>query len=73
MPILSNGTGMKRLSLFCVVPVFYATVGHADFTGKVVGVIDGDTIDALHDGVAERIRLNGIDCPEMRQAFGRKA
>ena len=43
-----------------MVLVFYATAGHADFTGKVVGVIDGDTIDVLHDGVAKRIRLNGI-------------
>ncbi len=39
----------------------------------MVGVIDGDTIDVLHDAVAERIRLNGIDCPEKRPAFGRKA
>lgn len=45
----------------------------ADFTGQVVGVIDGDTIDVLHNGKAERIRLTGIDCPEKGQAFGKKA
>ena len=45
----------------------------AEFTGQVVGVSDGDTITVLHNGVAERIRLNGIDCPERRQAFGRRA
>ena len=61
---------MKRLSLLYVLLVFYVTTAHAEFTGKVVGVIDGDTIDVLHDGVAERVRLNGIDCPEKRQAFG---
>jgi len=44
-----------------------------DFSGQVVGVIDGDTIDVLHNGQAERIRLNGIDCPEKRQPFGKKA
>ena len=43
------------------------------FTGKVVGVIDGDTVDVMHNGQAERIRLNGVDCPEKRQAFGSKA
>lgn len=43
------------------------------FTGKVVGVIDGDTIEVMHYGKAERIRLNGIDCPENHQAFGQKA
>jgi len=45
----------------------------AEFTGKVVGVIDGDTIEVLHNAQAERIRLNGIDCPEKRQPFGKKA
>jgi len=43
------------------------------FTGKVVAVLDSDTIDVLHNGKAERIRLNGVDCPEKKQAFGQKA
>lgn len=43
------------------------------FTGKVVAVLDGDTVEVLHDGKAERIRLNGVDCPEKKQAFGQKA
>jgi len=43
------------------------------FTGKVVAVLDGDTIEVLHNGKAERIRLNGVDCPEKKQAFGQKA
>ncbi len=41
----------------------------ADFTGRVVGVADGDTITVLHNGKGERIRLHGIDCPEKRQAI----
>ncbi len=45
----------------------------ADFTGRVVGVSDGDTITVLHKGKPERIRLHGIDCPEKRQAFGARA
>ena len=43
----------------------------ADFTGRVVGVSDGDTITVLSKGKPERIRLHGIDCPEKRQAFGK--
>jgi micrococcal nuclease len=43
------------------------------FTGKVVAVIDGDTIEVLQDGKAVRIRLHGIDSPEKTQAFGSKA
>ena len=45
----------------------------ADFSGKVVGVSDGDTITALHNGLGERVRLSGIDCPEKRQPFGNRA
>jgi micrococcal nuclease len=45
----------------------------ADFSGHVVGVTDGDTITVLHNGKGERVRLNGIDCPEKGQAFGTRA
>lgn len=45
----------------------------AEFSSAVVGVLDGDTIEVLHNGKAERIRLNGIDCPEKGQAYGQKA
>jgi endonuclease YncB( thermonuclease family) len=39
--------------------------------GKVVGVADGDTITILGAGNRQtRVRLQGIDAPESRQAFG---
>lgn len=50
-----------------------ATSAAADFAGRVVGVTDGDTIKVMHNGKAEKIRLNGIDCPEKAQPFGTKA
>ena len=43
------------------------------WSGKVVGVADGDTITVLRDKEQVRIRLYGIDCPERHQAFGRRA
>lgn len=45
----------------------------ADFSGPVVRILDGDTIEVLHNQHPERIRLSGIDCPEKGQAFGKKA
>lgn len=49
------------------------SVAFANFSGRVVGVTDGDTIKVLHNGKAEKIRLHGIDCPEKAQPFGTKA
>lgn len=45
----------------------------SDFSGRVVGVLDGDTIEVLQDRKAHRIRLHGIDCPEKGQPFGKVA
>ena len=38
--------------------------GLASITGPGVSVLDGDTIEVLHNQHPERIRLSGIDCPE---------
>jgi len=43
------------------------------FTGKTVGVIDGDTIEVMRLGKIEKVRLAGVDCPEKKQAFGTRA
>ncbi|WP_319405809.1 thermonuclease family protein [uncultured Desulfosarcina sp.] len=45
----------------------------AAWQGEVVGISDGDTITVLHNGKGEKIRLYGIDTPEMKQAFGKRA
>lgn len=39
----------------------------------MVSVLDGDTIEVLHNTHPERIRLSRIDCPEKGQAFGTRA
>jgi micrococcal nuclease len=57
------------LALALLSPAFALT----NFTGLVVEVLDGDTIEVLQRGQAVRIRLNGIDCPEKGQPFGKAA
>jgi len=43
------------------------------FSGRCVGVTDGDTLTVLQGRVPVKIRLEGIDAPERRQPFGRAA
>jgi micrococcal nuclease len=45
----------------------------ADFSGPVVSVLDGDTLEVLHNHHLERIRLSGIDCLEKGQAYRKRA
>jgi endonuclease YncB( thermonuclease family) len=45
----------------------------ADFTGKVVGVADGDSITVLRDREQVTVRLVDIDAPETMQPFGNRS
>ena len=46
----------------------------AEFSAKIIEVIDGDTIDVVTDDKKTiRIRLNGIDAPETDQPFENNA
>ena len=50
------------------------TASAFEFTGKVVGVADGDTITVLYQGNKQyKVRLQHIDCPEVGQPFATKA
>jgi endonuclease YncB( thermonuclease family) len=42
----------------------------ATFTGRVVGIRDGDSLVVLRDGREVQVRLHGVDAPEGGQAFG---
>ncbi|ORJ61332.1 thermonuclease family protein [Geothermobacter hydrogeniphilus] len=51
--------------LFLLLFISFPGFGYASsFTGKVVKVSDGDTIQVLNSGKAVKIRLAEIDCPE---------
>lgn len=46
----------------------------ATLTGRVAGVHDGDTVTVLDDNHKQhKIRLAGIDAPELKQAFGARS
>jgi endonuclease YncB( thermonuclease family) len=63
-----------KLFFITLLTVFSLTATAADFTGKVVGVLDGDTVDVLDaTRTVHRIRLSGIDAPEHSQPFGKRS
>jgi len=77
---MRSGCWMRQRAVCAaVVPVVLWLVlapllAYADqFTGKVVGISDGDTISVLREGKAVKVRLYGVDAPEQAQAFGTKA
>ncbi|HBJ34103.1 MAG TPA: nuclease [Planctomycetaceae bacterium] len=45
----------------------------SEFTGRVVGVTDGDTVKVLVGTQSVTVRLEGIDAPETGQAFGTRS
>jgi endonuclease YncB( thermonuclease family) len=59
--------------ILCLALLFAANEMQAAFASSVTRILDGDTIEVLHNNRPERIRLSGIDCPEKGQAYGMKA
>lgn len=67
---------MKRKFSFLLLLLILFTVSPClawAWSGKVVGIADGDIITVLRDKEQVRIRLYGIDTPEKGQAFSKKA
>ena len=70
----ARGRILGRTVLWLVVWALLAGPAAAEeFTGRVVGVTDGDTIKVLHAHQSETVRLLGVDAPEKRQAYGDRA
>ena len=65
---------MRNILFIIFLLIFSAKINAAialrdTLKGKVIRIVDGDTFDLLTEGMAIiRIRMNGIDCPESKQA-----
>ncbi len=61
----------KKIAVFLF---FNICIYASTITGKVVAVTDGDTVKVLDETkTLHKIRLNDIDAPEKKQAFGNKS
>jgi micrococcal nuclease len=63
---------MRSLLALILLSIASSACG-ADFSARVVGISDGDTITVLRDRTGVRVRLHGIDAPETGQDFGSRA
>lgn len=70
-------TGAARFSFTAIAALWFGLAGCAEqpgrFSGRVVRVLDGDTLEVLREGRVHRVRLHAIDCPERGQDFGTAA
>jgi len=65
---------MKKLILIFFLINFCLNVNSQTYTGKVIGIKDGDTVVVLDSlNYQTTLRLAEVDCPEKSQAFGTKA
>jgi endonuclease YncB( thermonuclease family) len=72
---IAKKTFRPRFGVVILLPLLimaWAVAGE-NFIGRVVGVHDGDTISVMKNGLAVKVRLEGIDCPELGQDFGTRA
>jgi len=63
-----------RNALVSLLLALACTANAETITGRVVAVVDGDTITVLDaNKVQHKIRLSGIDAPEKKQPFGSRS
>ncbi|HEY7491476.1 MAG TPA: hypothetical protein VIH59_10265 [Candidatus Tectomicrobia bacterium] len=54
------------VALFLMLLPALPALGAEQFTSKVVGISDGDTLSVLRKGEAANVRLHGIDASERK-------
>jgi micrococcal nuclease len=66
---------MKKSIVYCLVFAFLLTSAAfaESFEGQVISVLDGNNLVVAKDSKLLRVRLYGIDCPEIAQDFGPQA
>jgi len=77
-PIRASLTSLRRrcFKSICVCVALLAgsvIVSAENLTGHVIGIADGDTLTVQAERQRVRVRINGIDAPEMRQTFGQSS
>ncbi len=63
----------RGLFAAALLSILATTAQSEPLAGRIVGVHDGDTLRVNREGKSLRVRLYGVDCPELKQAGGTEA
>jgi len=67
---------MKRylsISLVLALVMVFPVLARAEFVARVLIVHEGDRLTVHHEGRKVMIYLRGVDCPELKQSYGKQA
>ena len=71
--LVATGFGLGEGATLALTGTRPSTVVPSQESGRVVRVVDADTYDVLAGGIVYRVRLLGVDAPELDQPFGHQA
>lgn len=64
----------KSSVILCVILVLAGpTAAWADFVARVLTVHEGDRLTIHHQGRKDMVYLRSVDCPELKQPYGKQA
>lgn len=67
---------MKRRIATCLVLAFVVVspaLAQAEFVARVIAVHEGDRLTIHHQGRKDMIYIRDVDCPELKQPYGKQA
>lgn len=64
---------ISYLLLGVIVALPSSTVAGAEFAARVIAVHEGDRLTIHHQGRKDMVYLRDVDCPELKQPYGKQA
>jgi micrococcal nuclease len=61
------------IGLVLVSAIVAPALAQADFVARVLIVHEGDRLTLYHQGRRDMVYLRGVDCPELKQPYGKQA
>ena len=64
----------QSFAILCLILISVGpTVARADFVARVLMVHEGDRLTIHHQGRKDMVYLRDVDCPELKQSYGKQA